>query len=1157
LNGLAVANVSPSSNSVATTSAGDIFTVGGTGTITNGGANVTLNVGGPGTVVLATANTYAGKWSFNSGTNQISNAGALGTGPNAHINAGAILDAAPLGASVTFAPTVSAISANGTGTAVGSTAATLSTDPTSFVDLTNKTINLTFTPSLFTGDTTHPSLYMSQGTLALGNNAFFVNNASGTALGVGTYRLIQSAGSIINGGGYAVVVTGSGMASGNTGTIVVSGGNVDLVVAPYVPKNLVWTGGSTALWDNGTSVSWLNGATPSVFNTSDTVLFNSVGSTNPTATLTGTLAPASATVDTTANNYTLSGAGQIGGSASLTKIGTGVLTVSTANSYTGGTTVSNGVLRLGANNAIPSTGSGALAVASPGSVDLNNFNNTVNGLTGDGNINNTAGGASILTVGFDNSSSVFSGTISNTSGTVGFDKVGTGTLTLSGSSSYAGPSIVDAGTVFANNPNAIGTGGSVLTVNGGLLSLGASVTVAGLYGNAGAIANAAGAGANVITVLNTSTNGSVISDGGSGTVGIFLAAGALRLNGANTYSGGTRLATGTTLAFGNVGQAGSGLVSVSNNCVVHMPTTGSPIPAVNANYVTADNSIGTFLSGTTGNSFNGQFNGSASATNMMAGTFSLGGQYSFSNFFGTVIVSNGASIRTFLGNGGVGGGDNTLFDLRGSIFHRDDSTMLLGALTGDGSIGGASVATNAGTYTYWVIGSKGLSTVYSGFISGNNRIAKTGVGTLTLNGVTVTTNTVTMPDSSTIDVAAYAPRITYAGMTTVSNGALRVSVPNTLTNGTGLTLAGASAVFDASAMGYISNQTALDISATEVVTNSFFVTNGILEVVTGQQLNGTGTIRGSVVLDADSTNTIGVSTGTLSVTNAVTMNGAVVNMDLNRTNAQISDQIAAGGAITVNGGTLNVTNLGPVLQTGDVFHLFNKARVGSGFATLNLPVSGLDPSNNVVTYVWTNKLAVNGTIEVLSGYVPPVTTSSNADLANLVLTPAGALSPAFNSNTLSYTATEAYANSAVTVTPTAADAGATIQVIYGGATNSVASGSPSGSLALNASPLVTNPVEVRVTAADATTVKSYTVNVTRQPSTSPTTLARTVGGGNLTFTWPLDHTGWTLQTQTNTRAQGLKSNWFDVSGSTVTNQMIIPVSVSEQTVFFRLFYFAP
>jgi ligand-binding sensor domain-containing protein len=73
-----------------------------------------------------------------------------------------------------------------------------------------------------------------------------------------------------------------------------------------------------------------------------------------------------------------------------------------------------------------------------------------------------------------------------------------------------------------------------------------------------------------------------------------------------------------------------------------------------------------------------------------------------------------------------------------------------------------------------------------------------------------------------------------------------------------------------------------------------------------------------------------------------------------------------------SGATLNVTNPGPNLVTGDTFQLFGGPV--NAFATVNLPVASAD---NSITYVWTNLVAVNGSIKVLSGASPVDTTPTN------------------------------------------------------------------------------------------------------------------------------------------------------------------------------------
>ena len=75
------------------------------------------------------------------------------------------------------------------------------------------------------------------------------------------------------------------------------------------------------------------------------------------------------------------------------------------------------------------------------STDLNN------GLSGGGTVDSTVVGTPTLTVGGNNATSTFSGTIQNTAGTLSLTKIGTGTTTLSGTLNYGGWTTVQAGTL--------------------------------------------------------------------------------------------------------------------------------------------------------------------------------------------------------------------------------------------------------------------------------------------------------------------------------------------------------------------------------------------------------------------------------------------------------------------------------------------------------------------------------------------------------------------------------------------------------------------------------------------------------------------------------------------------------------------------------------
>ncbi|OOQ57997.1 cadherin-like beta sandwich domain-containing protein [Mucilaginibacter pedocola] len=160
----------------------------------------------------------------------------------------------------------------------------------------------------------------------------------------------------------------------------------------------------------------------------------------------------------------------------------------------------------------------------------------------------------------------------------------------------------------------------------------------------------------------------------------------------------------------------------------------------------------------------------------------------------------------------------------------------------------------------------------------------------------------------------------------------------------------------------------------------------------------------------------------------------------------------------------------------------NGTTVASGVSSATIP---LNVGANTITTLVTDE---NGNTKT---YTITVTraTSSEAGLAMLGMSE-GALSPAFNTATLTYTNSVANSVTGITVTPTTVDINATIKV--NGIT--VADGTPSGNIPLNVG---ANTITVVVTAQDGTTTRTYTTTVTRAASSNNNLSALTISSGTL------------------------------------------------------------
>ena len=128
----------------------------------------------------------------------------------------------------------------------------------------------------------------------------------------------------------------------------------------------------------------------------------------------------------------------------LTKLGANMLTLSNSNAFTGLTTIAGGSLRLTNTGALLGS---TLVVPAAGGISFTPTAITLGGLSGTGSLSlqNTAGMALALTVGNNGTSTIYSGVLSATGGSL--TKVGSGTLAIIGANTYTGPTVISGGTL--------------------------------------------------------------------------------------------------------------------------------------------------------------------------------------------------------------------------------------------------------------------------------------------------------------------------------------------------------------------------------------------------------------------------------------------------------------------------------------------------------------------------------------------------------------------------------------------------------------------------------------------------------------------------------------------------------------------------------------
>ncbi|MEO5716092.1 MAG: autotransporter-associated beta strand repeat-containing protein [Luteolibacter sp.] len=450
-----------------------------------------LTKSGSGTLTLTGANTYTGATTLTSGTTVID--GSLAAGSAASLAGGAVVRGTG-----TLAGTLT-VANNGTVTGGNGVSGTLTIGNLTFSS--GGTINI----GTLTNYTSTAAVNVT-GALTLNGaaGAVTLNLATGATVS-GTYHLLGHSNTLTDLSGFTLGTLPS-LSSRQSGVLTNNTGFVDYVVAGDTPK---WTGAQSSEWSTNViagSKNWklITGGTPTDYLNTDIVLFDDTATTTA-VTIATNVTPNQVTFDHTTKDYTLSGAAGITGATNLVKSGTGKLSISSQNTYTGGTLLNAGTLAITDATSLGNA-SGALTFAG---------NATLQTLASFGSAR-TVGLNTAVTGTFDTNGFTLtqSGVIS---GAGALTKSGSGTLSLTGVNTYTGATTISGGTLQIGGAGQLGSGtyaGNIANSGSFNYNSTANQTLSGVISGAGALTQS-GSGTLTLSGDNSGYTGAVTVIGGT------------------------------------------------------------------------------------------------------------------------------------------------------------------------------------------------------------------------------------------------------------------------------------------------------------------------------------------------------------------------------------------------------------------------------------------------------------------------------------------------------------------------------------------------------------------------------------------------------------------------------------------------------------------
>ncbi|HCB5405674.1 TPA: autotransporter-associated beta strand repeat-containing protein [Salmonella enterica subsp. enterica serovar Ouakam] len=715
----------------------------------------------------------------------------------------------------------------------------------------------------------------------------------------GTFdNAISGSGQVVKSGDDVLTLSGANSYSGGTlisdGTLVAS--NVDALGSGDVTDNATLELNTGGTFDNAISGSG------QVVKSGDDALTLSGANTYSGGTLIsgGTLVASNVealgTGDVTDNAVLELNTGGtfdnvISGSGQVVKSGDDALTLSGSNTYTGGTTINDGTLIA---TSVEALGTGD--VTDNATLELNTGGDFINNIGGTGRV----------------------------------EKSGDDTLTLSGSNTYTGGTLINGGTLVASNVEALGTGD---VTDNATLALNTGGTFDNAISGSGQVVKS---GDETLTLSGTNsyTGGTTISGGtlvatnvealGSGDVtddatlelntggtfdnaisgsGQVVKSGdkMLTLSGANSYSGGTLISDGTLVAS-NVEALGTG--DVTNNATLELNTGGD---------------------------FTNNISGSGQVEKSGDDALTLSGANSYS---GGTLISDGTLVASnveALGTGDVtddatlelntGGDFDNAISGSGQVVKSGDETLTLSganSYTGGTTIsGGTLVASNvealgSGDVTNDAVLELNTGGDFINSIGGTGRVEKSGDETLTLSGSNTYTGGTTINDGTLVATSVDA----LGSGDVTDNATLELNTGGDFTNN----ISGSGQVVK-------SGDETLTLSGANSYTGGTTISGGTL-VASNVEALGSGDVTDNATLE--------MNTGG-DFDNAISGSGQVVKSgDKTLT---LSGANSYTGGTTISGGTLVASNV-EALGSGDI----------DNYASLQLNASGQFVTANLTTH---------------------------------------------------------------------------------------------------------------------------------------------------------------------------------------------------------------